>query len=173
MSERPLHTQEVPRFKHDCERCTFLGPMDDVDVYACMQGGGLPTIILRSSDDPEDYQSAWERFGQLTPELKEAARAWLMEQDAVKRVVPFLEIAGGHMRFDRLVPHLEVGDRAGHVESGWSGEVTKIDGTQVTVRPDHPRPKEILSKSGGFIPTPEDWPGWKPITVELGELEKV
>jgi hypothetical protein len=49
-----------PQFEHDCDKCTFLGRMEDgngkpMDAYACMQGGEIPTIILRWSSEPADY----------------------------------------------------------------------------------------------------------------------
>ena len=53
---------EQPIYIHDCTNCTFLGGDTDangdtVDMYFCPQGG-LPTIIMRYSDDGSDYASA-------------------------------------------------------------------------------------------------------------------
>lgn len=76
-----------------------------------------------------------------------------------------------------------VGDRVRHATSGWAGVVIEVrpddsgmDGSQgplVTVRPDHPRPKEVWDRnSHNFIPTPADWAGWAPLTVTAAELER-
>lgn len=76
-----------------------------------------------------------------------------------------------------MTSHPAQRSRVRHIASGWAGEVidTKFDdqGTLVTVRPDHPRPKEVWSDAKGFVPTPADWPGWKPITVYAHELEAI
>lgn len=58
----------TPRFAHDCTACVFLGtntlPDSEVawyprvaDLYFCNQGGFLPTVIARYSDDGPDYSS--------------------------------------------------------------------------------------------------------------------
>jgi hypothetical protein len=69
-----------------------------------------------------------------------------------------------------------------HVFSGWAGPVLSIadhdggmgQGPLVTVRPTHPRPRTVWCPEGkGFVATPDDWPGWKPITVTAAELEIV
>ena len=65
-----------------------------------------------------------------------------------------------------------VGERVRHYESNWEGPVLWVRGDLVTVRPDHPRPKQIL-RDGRFIPTPDDWEGWAPLTVAAAELERV
>jgi len=51
----------TPQFKHDCEKCVFLGQDTDqdknnLDMYFCSQDG-MPTIIARASDIGEDYSS--------------------------------------------------------------------------------------------------------------------
>lgn len=38
---------EQPRYAHDCAACVWLGQMDVYDLYFCLQGGGLPTVIAR------------------------------------------------------------------------------------------------------------------------------
>lgn len=66
----------------------------------------------------------------------------------------------------------QIGDRVRHATSGWAGPVTHV-GALITVRPTHPRPKLVLDESlGEFIPTPDDWGGWAPITVTPEELER-
>jgi len=50
-----------PNFKHDCDRCVFLGEVVAggklADLYFCGQSGGLPTVIARYSDEGSDYAS--------------------------------------------------------------------------------------------------------------------
>ena len=45
-------------FKHDCEKCTYVGSTDTFDVYLCCtvwsKGRGM---IIRYSDDGPDYSS--------------------------------------------------------------------------------------------------------------------
>jgi hypothetical protein len=58
-------SNEKPQFKHDCSNCTFLGRHRDdyeYDLYHCMQGGSLPTVIARYGDYGPDYLSGIE-FG--------------------------------------------------------------------------------------------------------------
>ena len=43
-----------PIHQHDCDRCVFLGTLDQRDLYFCP---GEPTVIARRSSDPPDYQS--------------------------------------------------------------------------------------------------------------------
>lgn len=61
-----------PNFKHDCEKCVFLGEHlfidnftvgvnPDVvrvcDLYVCPQDDRGPTVVARFSDDGADYKS--------------------------------------------------------------------------------------------------------------------
>lgn len=52
-----------PRFKHDCDRCRFVGHLSiqdtggTGDVYVCPSERIEPTILVRYSDDPPDYSS--------------------------------------------------------------------------------------------------------------------
>jgi hypothetical protein len=48
-----------PRHRHDCQQCIFLGIVDHFDLYWCSQGGSMPTVIARASDEPSDYLSGW------------------------------------------------------------------------------------------------------------------
>lgn len=41
-----------PKFKHDCENCTFLGHFYDHDVYKCGS-----SLVARYSDEPSEYAS--------------------------------------------------------------------------------------------------------------------
>jgi hypothetical protein len=44
---------ETPQHVHDCDNCTFLGRFvnEDIvgnyDLYYCLQGGSIPTLIAR------------------------------------------------------------------------------------------------------------------------------
>lgn len=55
--ERP-HGQPV--YHHDCGSCTFLGTYNRYDLYHCLQGDRLATVIARCSDEPSDYVSGLE-----------------------------------------------------------------------------------------------------------------
>jgi hypothetical protein len=46
-----------PKFKHDCERCTFLGNFKGFDLYFCPQTPNLPTVLARFSNEGADYVS--------------------------------------------------------------------------------------------------------------------
>jgi len=52
---------DKPMYHHDCDHCTFLGQYEwrqhTFDLYHCIQGGGLPTVIARFSSDGPDYES--------------------------------------------------------------------------------------------------------------------
>lgn len=45
-----------PRYKHDCKSCTFLGFLQEFDLYTCPQGN-FPTIVARFSSKGPDYFS--------------------------------------------------------------------------------------------------------------------
>jgi hypothetical protein len=64
-----------PIFRHDCERCVFLGTCQyeerDYDLYFCKQGHFFPTIIARGSSDPHDYTSGLA-LAAVDPVLREA-----------------------------------------------------------------------------------------------------
>jgi hypothetical protein len=46
----------IPRYKHDCKACQFIGCLQEFDIYACPQGGN-PTIVARFSSKGPDYFS--------------------------------------------------------------------------------------------------------------------
>jgi len=48
-----------PQFQHDCKSCQFIAyrSADKYDMYVCSQGGDLPTIVFRFSDEGSDYTS--------------------------------------------------------------------------------------------------------------------
>ena len=65
---------DKPQFKHDCNDCKFLGQYTTpgwvkCDLYFCPQGGRIPTVIARYSDEGSDYNSG---LGSKLPELEEA-----------------------------------------------------------------------------------------------------
>jgi hypothetical protein len=96
-----------PRHVHDHDECTFLGYMGTEDVYACMQGGDLPTLIVRWGSRPEEYRSGTHLFAELTPELKDAARDWLKADPDVKFILDTLIAAGGEMHLEHLEHRFE------------------------------------------------------------------
>lgn len=60
---------QAPRYQHDCECCTFLGPFEKFDLYGCDD-----TVIARYGDQG-DYVSGF-MFASTHKALKEAlARA--------------------------------------------------------------------------------------------------
>jgi len=62
-----LHTEPTPRFKHDCQRCRYLGTIVSsgglADLYFCDQSGSRPTVIARFSDEGSDYASGLVDLG--------------------------------------------------------------------------------------------------------------
>lgn len=50
---------DKPQYQHDCDKCKFLGHVNDKDLYFC-EAGALHkdgTIILRNSSEGYDYHS--------------------------------------------------------------------------------------------------------------------
>lgn len=45
-----------PRYQHDCTACTYLGQVEEYDLYYCPQGK-VPTVIARFGDEGGDYIS--------------------------------------------------------------------------------------------------------------------
>lgn len=64
-----------PRYKHDCDFCTFLGPFNEFDLYFCEQKEslGIPTLIARYGDAGPAYTSGLALKDQI-PALGEAYR---------------------------------------------------------------------------------------------------
>lgn len=56
---RNLHDDgpEHPYFRHDCDRCTYLGSVEETDLYFCGAVKSLPTVVARTGDDPAEYES--------------------------------------------------------------------------------------------------------------------
>lgn len=102
-----------PRYAHDCERCTFLGRMGTEDVYACMQGGDQPTLLVRWGDRPEEYRSGTHLLDALTPEIKAAAVDWLKADPDVQFILDTLAAAGGQMHYEHLEHRFEERRKAG------------------------------------------------------------
>jgi hypothetical protein len=48
--------ENVPKFKHDCGECVFLGIHNDHDLYYCFQSS-TPTVIARYGSEGWDYKS--------------------------------------------------------------------------------------------------------------------
>jgi hypothetical protein len=67
-----------PKYKHDCDKCIFLGSYSsndmDHDLYYCSQKG-FPTVISRHGDEGEKYTSGIELAKTNTlPSLAEALK---------------------------------------------------------------------------------------------------
>ena len=60
------------RYKHDCDKCVYLGEYGDADLYFCNQSG-IKTVIARYSDEPSDYISGME-FTSVNKDLMEAKK---------------------------------------------------------------------------------------------------
>lgn len=69
-----------PKYKHDCDRCVFLGTYDDdgipKDLYYCAEGGfNQDTVVSRFSSDGPDYLSGMSFANSgAVPSLVEAKR---------------------------------------------------------------------------------------------------
>lgn len=64
----------IPKYKHDCARCRFLGHHDNADLYYCPAEISGPTVIARFSDDGPNYQSGIYFAYGMNPLLTEARR---------------------------------------------------------------------------------------------------
>lgn len=64
---------EDPQFTHDCDQCTFLGRHKEFDLYHCLQGGKMPTVLARWSSNGPDYKSGLP-FIVRDPDMAEAWR---------------------------------------------------------------------------------------------------
>lgn len=42
----------TPKFKHDCDKCRFVGRLEGKDAYICTS-----SVILRYGDDGHEYDS--------------------------------------------------------------------------------------------------------------------
>ena len=60
-----------PRFKHDCDRCVFLGEHQAHDLYFCEACAGGPTVIARYGSEGKQYTSGLE-LAAVDPLLAEA-----------------------------------------------------------------------------------------------------
>jgi hypothetical protein len=69
-----MSTTEMPKFKHDCDECKFLGTFKDADLYVCPETERVrkacgDTFITRYSDDAWDYSSYDETSLKVFEEL--------------------------------------------------------------------------------------------------------
>lgn len=93
---------ETPRFEHECDGCTFIGHVDGKDVYYCLQGNTMPTIVLRYGDKPEEYRSAIQYFHSLPRELQSRARECLAADPDARLILDILNEAGGQLHVEQL-----------------------------------------------------------------------
>jgi len=87
----------TPKFKHDCEKCIFLGHYNEKDLYFCDQNSTNPTLIQRYSDDSGDYFSAIAIVNDslvqsISPDLRVAfliaRELGLISEFTIKRMIP-------------------------------------------------------------------------------------
>lgn len=69
----------MPKYEHDCHQCTDLGEHEGHDLYHCMQGGNLATVLARYGNEGSEYMSG---LGLSLAPLVEA------EQRATERGLP-------------------------------------------------------------------------------------
>lgn len=49
---------DKPLYKHDCEKCVYLGSAQEKDFYFCNKSlTGRDSLVIRLSDKPSDYLS--------------------------------------------------------------------------------------------------------------------
>ncbi|KKN39832.1 hypothetical protein LCGC14_0739440 [marine sediment metagenome] len=46
----------IPKYKHDCKDCIFLGNYNNHDLYSCWSGSS-PTVVARYGNEGSDYHS--------------------------------------------------------------------------------------------------------------------
>ena len=62
---------DMPRFRHDCSRCHFLGHFDGRDLYTCL-GAREKTVIARHADEGPQYASGMDFSYGSNPWLTQA-----------------------------------------------------------------------------------------------------
>lgn len=91
---------DKPRYTHDCEKCMYLGNFEKYDLYWCMQGVNIPTVIARYGDEGSEYTSGWEidvpplneaRL-RVFKQLGEFVEAQAQQQQYVQDVAGILEL---------------------------------------------------------------------------------
>ena len=66
----------IPKFKHHCDQCVFLGHYADQDLYFCAkfeEQEGTCTVVARRSNDSSDWISGLH-IAEVNPWLGEAKR---------------------------------------------------------------------------------------------------
>lgn len=64
----------APLYAHDCDECTYLGEYGGKDLYHCLQGGVMPTLVVRFSSAAPDYTSGAIFADAGVPEFVEAEK---------------------------------------------------------------------------------------------------
>ena len=67
----------MPRYNHDCKKCTFLGEFEEYDLYFCSRGEHS-MIIAKYGDDDYFRGLASESFSKI--EVLEIAKCRAIEQ---------------------------------------------------------------------------------------------
>lgn len=94
-----MATSDKPRFKHDCDRCVFLGKYDphgggSYDLYFCADDGG-GTVVARYDNHGADYTS--HRVETIRPMLK--------KHDKHPLAVALIRHEGGKIGLDEVQAH--------------------------------------------------------------------
>jgi len=100
LKESKKKMKEVPKYKHDCERCVFLGRYTNTskgrkgesDLYYC---AGEPTAIERYGDEGSNYYSGL-CFMNANPAIKEAIdranKMGLISEEIYRReILPYID----------------------------------------------------------------------------------
>lgn len=73
---------DIPKYKHDCDKCTYLGDFDNYDLYYC--DGIIPTVVARYGNEPPSYYSGLPLAKEnICPPLYEA-RQRAIQQNLLK-----------------------------------------------------------------------------------------
>ena len=69
------HIKPAARYKHDCDKCVYLGQHDGDDLYFCAQDSSYchPTLIARYGNDGPEYRSGL-CFKDIDPSIGAAYR---------------------------------------------------------------------------------------------------
>lgn len=59
VTELAIARDDAPKFKHDCDKCEFLGTFEGHDLYVCLsKTRAMSSIIARRSSEGSDYMSS-------------------------------------------------------------------------------------------------------------------
>lgn len=103
-----------PVHQHDCdpECCTFLGTVDNQDLYFSGQGGFGATVIARYSSDGPDYMSGlcFSKAGILRIAAERAIEKGLLTRDEWRKKVYRIYFPYSHVKALMLMSTDELRD---------------------------------------------------------------